>query len=197
MLKKIIGIMIVLFLFTGCVRYSDGEPVNQEPDDSEEVAESPEVEEEEPVEEPEEEVEEAPEEVEGAEATMIALDMDPLTFSEFTVLMNHVELYQEDGTDYADVSFTWINQAGDGAKKFMAQSLVGADQGGKELEETSGAWDIENRNSSSLFFDNAENGEVNIDLTFELDNKEDPLRLWIQPLNQLNEESQEVKIDIK
>lgn len=191
--KKIFGIAIVLFLLTGCVRNADVEQVDQKKIDSTEESA---VTEEETVTEETVVLEETTTE-EKTEATNIAFDIDPLVFDEFTVEMNYVELYQKDGKEYADVSFTWLNQAGDGAKKFMSQSLVSLYQNHTDLDETTGAWDIENSNSSSLYYDNAENGELNIFLTYELENKEDNLRILFMPINELDEEAQQIDFNIK
>lgn len=195
--KKIVGITIILILFTGCVRNSDVKLVGQVENDSTE--ESVVTEEKAVTEESVEETTDAEETSmeEEAEATNIAFDIDPLIFAEFTVEMNYVELYQKDGKEYADVSFTWLNQAGDGAKKFMSQSLVSLYQNHTDLDETTGAWDIENSNSSSLYYDNAENGELNIFLTYELDNKEDNLRILFMPINELDEKAQQIDFNIK
>lgn len=159
MLKKIIGIMFVLFLFTGCVNYSDGEPEELEP-------------------------------------TMVALHEDPLTFGEFTILINYIGIYGGDSTNYADVSFTWTNQAGDGVKKFISMSQMDVYQGEEILDEKINAFDIENRDLSTLFFDNPENGDVNVILTYELKNTKE-LRIVFTPLNELAEDPQEVEFDIK
>ncbi|MGN7309903.1 hypothetical protein ACTHQ4_02285 [Alkalicoccobacillus gibsonii] len=158
MLKKIIGVMIVLFLFTGCVNYSDGDPADLEP-------------------------------------TMVALHEDPLTFGEFTILINFIGIYG-DSTNYADVSFTWTNQAGDGVKKFISMSQMDVYQGEKMLDEKTNAFDVNNQDMSMIFFDNSENEEVNVILTYELKSTEE-LRIVFTPLNELAEDPQEVEFDIK
>ena len=105
MLKKLFGFILVLFLLTGCVRSSDGEPVEQEADsNSEEVTETEETSE--PDEEPEETEEDVPRELEGSAKE---LD-DTLTFDRFTINMDQVEVYEEDSNYYADISFDWLNQ---------------------------------------------------------------------------------------
>ncbi|MFK3938928.1 hypothetical protein ACI2JA_15620 [Alkalihalobacillus sp. NPDC078783] len=158
MLKKIIGVMIVLFLFTGCVNYSDGDPADLEP-------------------------------------TMVALHEDPLTFGEFTILINYIGIYG-DSTNYADVSFTWTNQSGDGVKKFISMSQMDVYQGEKMLDEKTNAFDVYNQDMSMIFFDNSENEEVNVILTYELKSTEE-LRIVFTPLNELAEDPQEVEFDIK
>lgn len=182
-------------MLTGCVRHADVKPVGEINRSEESAVTEEEAVTEQAITEETIEVEETSTE-EEAEVTNIAFDIVPLVFSEFTVEMNYVELYTEDGTEYVDVSFTWLNQAGDGAKKFMSQSLVSLYQNHTGLVETTGAWDIENSNSSSLYYENAENGEVNIFLTYELENSEDNLRILFTPINELDEEAQQIDFNI-
>ena len=193
MYKILFSAIIILSLLSACVRYSDGEPVNQDKAvEPEEV-----VEEEEAVEEIDVELDPEPVEEEEKSDELIKVN-DELLFANFTVNMEQVNVYEEDGKAFADVSFKWLNQAGDGKKMFMSVSLLTVYQGDVDLEETTGAWDIENRNTSSVYFPNAENGEMGMTLTYELVNKEEPLTIMFTPLNHLIEEDgQEVTLDIE
>lgn len=131
------------------------------------------------------------------EDNIIKLD-DKLIFGEYTVDMKDVRIYEDEGTNYADISFDWLNQAGDGKKMFMQLSLLDVLQGDKVLKEMSGAWDVQNKNSSRIYFPNAQNGSINVKLTYELDNKDEPITIVFVPLNHLlDEESQKVNVDIK
>lgn len=124
----------------------------------------------------------------------IKLD-DELLFGEFKVNMKDINVYEEDNKTYADLSFSWLNQSNDGKKTFMQLSLLDVKQGDNILEETTGAGDIENSNSSDVYFPNAQNGEWTVELTYELVNDE-PLTIIFTPMNDV-EDSQEVNIDIK
>ncbi|GAE27015.1 hypothetical protein JCM9140_3126 [Halalkalibacter wakoensis JCM 9140] len=145
-----------------------------------------------------EEVEQEPEEPETQEETLekvIELD-EQLLFGEFTVNMNQVHVYEAEDNIFAEVSFNWLNQAADGKKMFMSITLLSVYQGENDLEETTGAWDVENRNRSDVYFPNAENGAHKVSLTYKLENKEDPLELVFTPLNEFDEERQEITINI-
>ena len=130
------------------------------------------------------------------EGNKIKVD-EQLLFGKFTVNMDQVRVYEEEGKTFADISFDWLNQAADGKKSFMQLSLLSVYQGESVIEDTEGAWDIENKSTSRIYFPNAENGEIGITLTYELENTDDPLLIKFQPLNSLIEEnSQELTIEI-
>lgn len=117
-----------------------------------------------------------------------------LVFAEFKLNLDKIRIYEEDGKAFADIEFNWLNQAGDGKKMFMQLSAMDARQGEKLLDETSGAWDPLNKNSSRVYFPNAENGEIGVDLTYQLENTEDPISLTFVPLSE--EDSGKIDIEI-
>lgn len=134
-------------------------------------------------------------EVEGVDS-MIELD-DELLFAELKINMKSVEFYEEDGKDLVEVKYSWTNQAGDGKKYFFALTTHDALQGDEVLTEMTGAANMENKKTNSYHEHNREGGTVNIRLVYELVDKETPLILKFKPLNEYNEDAQEVIIDIK
>ena len=138
---------------------------------------------------PKEEVKEEPKEV-------ITEINDELVFSEFKINMKSVKFYEEDGKDLAEVKYTWTNQSGDGKKYFFALTTHNALQGDEVLTETTGAADIENKKTNSYHEHNGEGGTVNIRLVYELVDKETPLTLRFKPLNEFDEDKQEITIEI-
>ena len=121
---------------------------------------------------------------------------DELVFSEFKINMKSVKFYEEDGKDLAEVKYTWTNQSGDGKKYFFALTTHNALQGDEVLTETTGASDIENKKTNSYHEHNGEGGTVNIRLVYELVDKETPLTLRFKPLNEFDENKQEITIEI-
>lgn len=188
-LTWIVGIVVVFGIIGNIF---DDEETSEEP--AEEVAAEVEDNSDEIEVEPEEEPEKEPEQEKTTEKE-IEIN-EELLFGEFGVSMNDIRIYEEEGKTFADISFDWLNQAGDGEKMFMSISLLTIYQGEDHLEETTGAWDVENRNSSDVYFPNAQNGEWTIDLTYELNDKDEPLRIVFTPLNEFNEDKQELTIDI-
>lgn len=189
-MKRILLTVGLVLLLVACG--SDETTTEEQPRDQAEETNVVEVDE---TEEPEEVVEEQPTEGPEEESTGEIEVTDELAFGEFTVKMNGVNVYEEDGKHYADISFSWLNQAGDGDKTFMAVAALDVEQGDELLEETTGAWDVMNKNSSDIYFPNAQNGEKEIELTYELVNDED-LTITFVPLNE-HDESQELTIELK
>jgi|SRR5690625_4756066 len=141
----------------------------------------------------EEEVEkEVPEPEEETEDSGIIEVDEQLTFAEFTVDFEQVEI--ED--DKAVITFKWLNQAGDGKQFFFALSGIDVAQSDDILDETSGAYDAENKNTSDIYFPNAENGETKVTLEYELKDKETPIDITFVPYNDYGEDSQKVTIEI-
>lgn len=128
------------------------------------------------------------------EGNKIKVD-EQLEFAELTVNMDYVRVYEEDNKEYAEISFDWLNQAGDGKKMFMQLSGMDVEQSGKILEETSGAWDAMNKNTSRIYFPNAQNGEISISVVYELENTNDPITVTFVPLT--GEGSEKLTIDIE
>lgn len=186
-MKKIISFLsiffVVVLLLSGC---SDGSETTAE----EEQATKTEVNKQEAT---KEDAKKEEDKKENSFNKTIELDNE-LVFAEYTVKMNEVKVYEKDGSAFADISFNWINQAGDGAKMFFQVSTFDVVQGENILEEVSGAWDIENKNSSDIYFPNAQNGEHKVELTYELANKEEPLTIKIRPMT--GEDTEEITVEI-
>lgn len=192
-MKRILLTVGLALLLVACG--SDETTTEEQPRDQAEETNVVEVDE---TEEAEEVVEEQPAEGPEEESTGEIEVTDELAFGEFTVKMNGVNVYEEDGKHYADISFSWLNQSGDGDKTFMSIALLDVKQGDTILDETTGAWDVMNQNTSDVYFPNADGGEKTVELTYELDNAEDLLTIIFTPLNDVvDEDSQEVTIDIK
>ena len=137
-----------------------------------------------------EEVAAQPKEEPEETTNIINLDNE-LTFGEFTI--NFEELEIED--DKAILTFRWLNQAGDGKKYFFALAGLDVTQGDNNLDEVSGAYDAKNKNTSDMYFPNAENGEVKATLEYGLVDTETPIEITVVPYNE-HDESQSITIDI-
>lgn len=116
---------------------------------------------------------------------------DELAFQNFKLTMNPVIIYEEDGIILADISFKWLNQAGDGEKTFMQMAAMDIEQNGELLNEVNNSWQDQN---SDIYFPNAEQGEWEVELTYQLENAEDSLELTFVPMT--DESSKQLTIDI-
>ena len=178
-------VVVVILVFNALINVMSGDNKDQE-----EVAEK---ETEKIEEDPKEAVEvEKTEEIEEPEENGIIEIDEQLTFAEFTVYFEQVKI--ED--DKAIITFKWLNQAGDGKQYFFALSGIDVVQGEDILDETSGAYDAENKNTSDIYFPNAENGETKVTLEYELKDKETPIDITFVPYNEYGEDSQKVTIEI-
>lgn len=121
---------------------------------------------------------------------------EKLTFAELTIDVEEVNIYEDDGKDLAEINFSWTNQSGDGDKYFFALMSESVEQGGEILEEVSGAYDIENKETNSMHEHNPEGGTVNVKLVYELKDRTTPIEMSFSPLNDFNEEKQVLSIDI-
>ncbi|MBS4194671.1 DUF5067 domain-containing protein [Lederbergia citri] len=180
-MKKLIVALLSFGMLTGCVQYKDGKPVvkdNESPKESKQ--EQPKAKEEKP------KVEKQPKET----SHKITVD-EKLLFGELTVNFQQVEIKD----NKAIITFSWINQAGDGKKFFFALMGIDVMQNDVILDEVSGAYDAANKNTSDVYFHNAEGGEKKVTLEYELKNKEAPINISFTPYNGI-EDSQSLTIDI-
>lgn len=116
---------------------------------------------------------------------------DELDFQNFRLTMNPVIIYEEDGALLADVSFKWLNQANGGEKTFMQVAAMDVKQGDDSLVEINNAWQEQ---SSDVYFPNAEQGEWEVELTYQLENAEDSLEIIFVPMT--DEGSNQLTIDL-
>lgn len=135
---------------------------------------------------PEDDVEEDPEEDKAKVVNQ------QLLFGELTVNFETVEI---EG-DTATIIFKWINQAGDGKKYLFSLAGIDVIQGDDILEETSGAYDVINKNTSDMYFPNAESGETKVTLEYELADEVTPIEITFVPFNDFNEDSQTITVEI-
>ena len=184
------GLATILFL-SGCVRYSDGEPVGDA--ESEEVGEHEvSVEEDEEVveEEVEEEVEENVEE--ETEDNPIIVD-ENIAFSDYSITIKDVELEDNE----AIVNMKFKNDSYTEDLSFIQSVIMSVYQGDNELEETSNEM-MENAGSNNgIYYKHSTGIYSNVDLSYELIDDTTPLTIKFTPLLSEYDESQEIEIELQ
>lgn len=174
---------VMFFALSACGGNNENAELTEENQvqDDEETAENEKTVEEKEVVDDEQEVieEESNDEIELSEQLM---------FGEFTI--DFKKLLIDD--NIAKIEFNWINQAGRGTKQLMNLTLMTVKQNDEDLNEINDAWtDFQ----SDVFKENAEGGELIVNLEYELID-DSPLTIKFQPLNELNEEPQEITIEL-
>lgn len=200
------GLATILFL-SGCVSYSDGEPVGDA--ESEEVEEQEvsegEVEEKAPAEEPEKEVEEEVEEVEEKEEPVEELTPEEeiednpiivdenIAFSDYSIIIKDVELEDNE----AIVNMKFKNDSYTEDLSFIQSVIMSVYQGDNELEETSNEM-MENAGSNNgIYYKHSTGIYSNVDLSYELIDDTTPLTIKFTPLLSEYDESQEIEIELQ
>ena len=186
------GLATILFL-SGCVRYSDGEPVGDA--ESEEV-EGQEVSVEEPAEEPEKEVEEEENVEENVEEETednpIIVD-ENIAFSDYSITIKDVELEDNE----AIVNMKFKNDSYTEDLSFIQSVIMSVYQGDNELEETSNEM-MENAGSNNgIYYKHSTGIYSNVDLSYELIDVTTPLTIKFTPLLSEYDESQEIEIELQ
>ena len=193
------GLATILFL-SGCVSYSDGEPVGEA--ESEGVEEQK-VSVEEPAEEPEEEVveeetedkEEPVEELtpeEETEDNPIIVD-ENIAFSDYSITIKDVELEDNE----AIVNMKFKNDSYTEDLSFIQSVIMSVYQGDNELEETSNEM-MENAGSNNgIYYKHSTGIQSNVDLSYELIDDTTPLTIKFTPLLSEYDESQEIEIELQ
>ena len=184
------GLATILFL-SGCVRYSDGEPVGDA--ESEEVGEH-EVSVEEDEEVVEEEVEEDVEEdvEEETEDNPIIVD-ENIAFSDYSITIKDVELEDNE----AIVNMKFKNDSYTEDLSFIQSVIMSVYQGDNELEETSNEM-MENAGSNNgIYYKHSTGIYSNVDLSYELIDDTTPLTIKFTPLLSEYDESQEIEIELQ
>lgn len=186
------GLATILFL-SGCVRYSDGEPVGD--------AESEEVEEQEvSAEEPEEGVEKEDEKEEEEEENVeeetednpIIVD-ENIAFSDYSITIKDVELEDNE----AIVNMKFKNDSYTEDLSFIQSVIMSVYQGDNELEETSNEM-MENAGSNNgIYYKHSTGIYSNVDLSYELIDDTTPLTIKFTPLLSEYDESQEIEIELQ
>ena len=185
------GLATILFL-SGCVRYSDGEPVGDA--ESEEVGEHEvSVEEDEEVVEEEKEEENVEENVEEeTEDNPIIVD-ENIAFSDYSVTIKDVELEDNE----AIVNMKFKNDSYTEDLSFIQSVLMSVYQGDNELEETSNEM-MENAGSNNgIYYKHSTGIYSNVDLSYELIDDTTPLTIKFTPLLSEYDESQEIEIELQ
>ncbi|WP_433956948.1 hypothetical protein [Cytobacillus horneckiae] len=113
------------------------------------------------------------------------------SFQNFVVSMNNAKLYEKDDNVYMDLSFDWRNNYSEDAK-FIRAGSVFAYQNDNELEEITYAY---SDTSSDVHFPNTVGGEWGIKLTFQLKDKETPIKIMFVAHD--SDEEEEILIKIK
>ena len=178
------GLATILFL-SGCVRYSDGEPVGD--------AESEEVEEQEvSVEEPAEEPEDEENVEEETEDNPIIVD-ENIAFSDYSITIEDVELEDNE----AIVNMKFKNDSYTEDLSFIQSVIMSVYQGDNELEETSNEM-MENAGSNNgIYYKHSTGIYSNVDLSYELIDDTTPLTIKFTPLLSEYDESQEIEIELQ
>lgn len=180
------GLATILFL-SGCVRYSDGEPVGDA--ESEEVGEQ-EVSVEEDEEVVEEEVEEEVEK--ETEDNPIIVD-ENIAFSDYSITIKDVELEDNE----AIVNMKFKNDSYTEDLSFIQSVIMSVYQGDNELEETSNEM-MENAGSNNgIYYKHSTGIQSNVDLSYELIDDTTPLTIKFTPLLSEYDESQEIEIELQ
>lgn len=116
---------------------------------------------------------------------------DQFVFEYFAVELDKVKIYEKNDKAYMDLEFDWRNNFGEEAK-FIRAGSVFAYQGENELEEITYAY---SDTKSHVHFPNAAGGTWGIDLTFELNDKETPVKVVF--VSHETEKEEELQIDLK
>ncbi|MGX7197646.1 hypothetical protein [Enterococcus olivae] len=171
MKKGLVGVgvtlAVLLFWFVACVDTSEVD-VDLFPEESESVAESSAV-------------DTASSEVTEDAVTTFTAD-DSFSFTDVTINPKSVTLTEEDGSYYATLELSWINDSLPQESKFTG-ALTGIDvqQDGELLTEVSGAYAD---TDSDVHFPNAVGGEWGVKLTYELLNAEDEIAFTFVPADE-------------
>lgn len=182
-LRNVLFILLFGLLLAGCNATAKEEKYDRSQEEKPDTEEKSEL---------TEEVDSDSEEKAEKEDTEPVFELDDeLTFGEFTINFEQLEI--ED--DKAILTYRWLNQAGDGDKFFFALAGIDVEQEGSLLEEVSGAYDANNKNTSDMYFPNAENGETKVTLEYELVDTNTPIKITIVPYNEFDE-SQSITVDI-
>lgn len=112
------------------------------------------------------------------------------SFQNFVVSMNNVKFYEKDDIVFMDLSFDWRNNYSEDAK-FIRAGSVFAYQNDDELEEVTYAY---SDTSSDVHFPNTVGGEWGVKLTFQLKDKETPIKIVFVAHESDEEEEFSIKI---
>ena len=138
--------------------------------------------------------EEPQEEIEEEESLDKTIELeDEFMFANFTVFMDEAHIYEEDGKLYMELSFDWLNNSFEDRTTFMRASGIDVHQGEDVLEETSDAY---NDKQSDVYFPNAVGGQIGVNLTYELVDSENEVRIVFVPWDEYDD-TEELIIDIK
>lgn len=129
--------------------------------------------------------EEAAEEKEEESKTV---EHDNLEFGEFTM----EEITTEINDNELTFSFRWINQSGKEKLPFTAVGYIDVHQGDELLDETSDAYDVDNK--TGILFKNALGGGHKVTLTYKLENDE-PIRIRIGATHEIDNTKEEIVIE--
>lgn len=122
---------------------------------------------------------------------------EEMDFNLFDVVVKSARVYEKDDSLLADIKIEWTNkdyQYGE-EKTFFVSTQFNVKQGEQELEEINDAWNVENKNSSDVFFPNAAGGKWFVDLTYELTDVETPLNIEFTPTTE-TEETETITVNL-
>src|SRR5699024_8089913 len=130
----------------------------------------------------------AEEEAEEKEEEPKTVEHDNLEFGEFTM----EEITTEINDNELTFSFRWINQSGKEKLPFTAVGYIDVHQGDELLDETSDAYDVDNK--TGILFKNALGGGHKVTLTYELENDE-PIKIRIGATHEIDNTKEEIVIE--
>lgn len=185
------GLATILFL-SGCVRYSDGEPVEQSDTESVEEMENETSDKENFEDEKEEEKNEEENVEEETEDNPIIVD-ENIAFSDYSITIKDVELEDNE----AIVNMKFKNDSYTEDLSFIQSVIMSVYQGDNELEETSNEM-MENAGSNNgIYYKHSTGIYSNVDLSYELIDDTTPLTIKFTPLLSEYDESQEIEIELQ
>lgn len=114
-----------------------------------------------------------------------------IAFQDFKATIDKVKVYEKDGAYLIDLPVKWLNLTED-KKMLMQVTGMDVEQSGEILDEANNAW-LSNEGEARI--ENASRGEWTADLTYELQNNNDPVKVTFVPLS--GEESESITINIE
>lgn len=124
---------------------------------------------------------------------------EQLEFDKFSVEIRRVKVKEKKGDLQATIELAWVNRDYDYGypeKTLYTTTLFEVKQGEAVLNEINDAWNVENKDRSSVFVPNKLNQTWVVSLTYKLKDNETPIDLYFTPLTE-TEETQKFTIELK
>jgi hypothetical protein len=123
---------------------------------------------------------------------------EQLTFEKFDVEIRRVKVKEKKDELHADIILAWVNRDYDYGypeKTLYTTTTLEVKQGEAVLNEINDAWNVENKDRSSVFVPNKLNQVWVVELTYKLKDNETPIDLYFTPLTE-TEETQKFTINL-